>query len=281
MRHGLITLISAAGLLLALGGRVATAAPATLTFGIVPQQSAAKLAETWTPLLNELSRSTGYNIRFATARDIPTFEKRLAAGEYDLAYMNPYHYTVFSIKPGYRAFAKEAGTRLKGVIVVRKDAPYKQIGELANQTLAFPAPAAFAATILPLAHFAGQNIPITAKYVASHESVYLGVAQGYYPAGGGVQRTFDAMPPEVKDQLTILWTTPGFTPHAFAAHPRVKRAAQDKILAALSTLSSTEQGRSLLAGISFKGIEAAKDKEWDDIRTLRIEKLANLLESKD
>ena len=46
--------------------------PVDLAFGIVPQQSAGKLAGLWTPILAYLSRKTGYAIHFKTAKDIPT-----------------------------------------------------------------------------------------------------------------------------------------------------------------------------------------------------------------
>ena len=60
------------------------------------------------------------DIRFTTAPDIPEFERRLLAGRYDLAYMNPYHYTVFSLKPGYIVVAKEKDKLIQGIVVVRK-----------------------------------------------------------------------------------------------------------------------------------------------------------------
>ena len=71
-----------------------------LSFGVVPQQSATRLAELWTPICEFLGRKTGNHYVFKTAKDIPTFEDRLASGDYDIAYMNPYHYTVFSKVPG-------------------------------------------------------------------------------------------------------------------------------------------------------------------------------------
>ena len=55
-----------------------------LTFGIVPQQSATKLASLWTPILSYLSTKSGVELSFATAPDIPTFEKRVLDGEYEL-----------------------------------------------------------------------------------------------------------------------------------------------------------------------------------------------------
>ena len=59
----------------------AGAAQEAYRFGVVPQQSATKLARTWVPFLRLLQEKTGIELRFATAPDIPTFEKRLAQGE--------------------------------------------------------------------------------------------------------------------------------------------------------------------------------------------------------
>ncbi len=56
------------------------ATPTVLSFGIVPQQSAAKLARLWTPIFENLSDTTGYRIEFKTAPDIPEFERRLSRG---------------------------------------------------------------------------------------------------------------------------------------------------------------------------------------------------------
>lgn len=261
----------------ALGGESVRAGDDIVTFGIVPQQSAAKLARVWTPVLKQISKEAGVELRFKTATDIPTFEKRLAAGEYDISYMNPYHYTVFNRSPGYVAFAREKDKRIKGILVTRKDSPYEVPEDLTGLTLAFPSPAAFAASVLPRAHFKTKGIVIAPKYVSSHDSVYRSVAKGLYPAGGGVVRTFKAMTPAVSDQLRILWTTKTYTPHAIAAHPRLPAATVKRIASAMVALSETEQGKHLLAPLKFTGIEAAKDGDWDDVRGLGLQLLDSLI----
>jgi phosphonate transport system substrate-binding protein len=244
-----------------------------LTLGIVPQQAASRLAEEWGPIVTELSRRSGVTLAFRTAPSIPVFEERLAKGEYDLAYMNPYHYVVFHKSTGYRAFAKEQDRRLKGILVVRKDSAYQKPADLAGKTVVFPAPAAFAASILPQAEFGRLKIPIEAKFVASHDSVYRAVSSGLQEAGGGIQRTLEASPPEVRDALRVLTETPAYTPHAFAAHPRVPPATVAKVLAAMVSLGSDEVGQRLLAPIAFTGIVGGQDKEWNDIRALDIDLL--------
>lgn len=270
-------LLASTGFLLGLPAIARAAAPARLNFGIVPQLSARELARAWIPPLAWLAARSGLGLRFATAPDIPTFERRLAAGEYDFAYMNPYHYTVFAQKPGYRAFAKERNRRLRGVVVVRKDSPLKEMSQLAGRDIAFPAPAAFAATVLVRAELARLGISVTPRYVNSHESVYLNVMQGLFPAGGGIQRTLQTMEPAVRDQLRVLWSTRDYTPHAFAAHPRVPAVQVAALRTAMLEMADEARGRAVLQELGFAGFDTAEDADWADVRALGITTLTELL----
>ncbi len=247
------------------------------TFAVVPQQSASKLARLWTPILNKVGQDAGVILKFKTAPNIPAFEERLFNSEYDFVYMNPYHYTAFHKKPGYQAIAKAANKRIKGIVVVRKDSHVTQLSQLEGETLAFPSPAAFAATILPTTYFSKIGLNITPKYVSSHDSVYRAVAQGHFPAGGGVVRTFKNMTPDIREQLKILWETEKYTPHAFSVHPRVDAEVKNKIQKAFIKLSQQEDGKQLLSTIKLKGITSAKDEDWNDIRQLNIQLLDDLI----
>lgn len=246
-----------------------TQAPSTYTFGIVPQQSGSRLSQLWSPILQYLEEETGYRLRFATTRNIPTFEKRLQAGKYDFAYMNPYHYTEHHKSAGYNAFAKAKDKRLKGILVVRKDSPFDGLDDLDDQELAFPSNA-FAANLVPRANFRELGVSVTPKYVSSHDSVYRNVAKGRYAAGGGVMRTFNNTSPELRKELRILWTSDGYTPHAFAAHPRVPVAAVEKLREAMLKMAEDPEGQTLLKSIRLKGVETARDGDWDDVRALEL-----------
>jgi phosphonate transport system substrate-binding protein len=97
------------------------------------------------------------------------------------------------------------------------------------------------------------------------------VAQGSFAAGGGIKRTLEAMDPLISSRLRILTSTPPYVPHAFAAHPRVDKATLDKVSAALFSLHGDANGQRILDPLSFKGIEAGADKDWDEIRRLDIQ----------
>jgi phosphonate transport system substrate-binding protein len=248
------------------------------SFGVVPQQSAKKMAKLWTPILKHLQQQSGIKLQFKTAKNIPEFEKRLAKGEYDFAYMNPYHFTVFNKSPGYQAIAVRKDQPIRGILVVHKDSNLATLNELANKSLAFPSPAAFAASVLPRAKLSNDNIPIKAKYVSSHDSVYLNVAKRIFPAGGGVKRTLNNTKPEVREKLKVLWTTNPFTPHAIAAHPSLNEEIKKTVQLSLIKMNEIESGKALLKSIKIKnGLITAEDSDWDDVRNLGLDVLDRLI----
>lgn len=248
-----------------------------LTFGIVPQQAPTQLAKLWGPVLQELSQLSGYQLVFQTAPDIPTFEKRLMDQQYDIAYMNPYHYVFFHEHAGYQAIARERDKRIKGILVVPVSSELQTLNDLQELDIAFPSPAAFAASVLPRAELKRAGIKFTPKYVSSHDSVYRAVAKQIYPAGGGIVRTYNNMVPEIRGQLRILWTTQSYTPHAFAVNAKLDENTKKQIQSALINMNDSEEKRQLIAVLGFKSLEIAKNEDWDDVRGLEIDLLDTLL----
>ncbi|WP_298939988.1 phosphate/phosphite/phosphonate ABC transporter substrate-binding protein [uncultured Psychromonas sp.] len=242
----------------------------TLVFGVVPQQSATKLATIWIPLLQFVSEKSGVNLKFATAPDIPTFERRLANGDYDIAYMNPYHYVVLNKEVGFKALVHEKDKRIKGVIVANKNSVIDKLEDLSEETIAFPAPASFAATLIPKANLIKKDINFNYQYVNSHDAVYRNIAEGRFVAGGGIIRTFNALPESVRNELKIIWTSDNYTPHAIATYPSVNEATRQKLVAAFLAVENAEHRVELLAPLAMKGFVKANCDDWDDVRDLNI-----------
>jgi phosphonate transport system substrate-binding protein len=244
----------------------------TLTFGIVPQQASNVLANVWVPLTQYLSAQTGLTIKFATAKNIPNFEQRLSENAYDIAYMNPFHYVYFAEFNEYNAIAKQANKQITGILVTRIDSNIKSILDLQDKTVAFPAPAAFAASILPRAELTLNEVDFVPRYVSSHDSVYLNVSKGFFIAGGGVMRTFNNMPEDIRAQLKIFWTTQPYTPHAIAVSQSLPVKDKVAIQTALENLHTTDIGREILNNLGMEAFVIAHDTDWDDVRNLNISK---------
>lgn len=248
---------------------------APLSVGITPLKTASKLAEDWSPLIAEVGKRAGVELVFRTAANVPAFGGRLAQGEYDIAYMNPYHYALYSAKPGYRAFAREQGRPLTGVIIVRKDSAIRTLSDLARRTVIFPTPLAFAASLLTQAELQRQGIPIQARYVQSHDSVLHGVASGSFDAGGTIAKILESADPAIASALRSLAQTEQYQSHPFAAHPRVDPATLARIQAGFLSLQRDAAGRRLLHNVAFKGMELANDSDYGDIRRLDMSKLVD------
>ena len=241
-----------------------------LTFGIVPQQSASRLAKIWGPFLAELGEQAGVSFRFQTTKDIPTFEACLAAGVYDLAYMNPMHYAIFSREADYRAIARQSEKRLRGVIVARVGSEVETLSDLDGAQVAFPSPGAFGASILTRSTLSENGVNFTPNYVKSHDSVYRAVAAGLVPAGGGVTRTFGAVDPAVRENLQIIYETEGFTPHAIAVRADIENGVTGRIQEAFLAMAALHPD--LVDGVGMNGFERGEDADWDDVRALSMDR---------
>jgi len=245
--------------------------PGGYSFAIGPQQSATELAKRWTPIIQYISDKSGVPLQFKTAKDIPTFQQMMGEGSFDIAYINPYHYLGFHKSVNaYTAFAQEKDGKLVGVLVVKKDGPINNVSQLSEKTLAFPAPTALSATWLPLNMLREKNITVTPQYVTSMDSVYRSVAKGLFPAGGGETRTLSTIDPEVRSQLSILWTSESLSPFPFAAHKRVPKDVVAKLQKAMDQMDNDPHGAELLKAINFKGIEPANDADYNAMRKLNI-----------
>jgi len=241
-----------------------------VNFGVGPQQSAIELAKRWTPIFAYLSKKTSYNIQFTTSKDIPTYQRQTKEGLFDMCFINPYHYTIFSKTAGYQAFAQEKDAHLTGIVVVRKDSAYRSMKDLHDKDLAFPARTAVTAAVLPLQHLQKIDARVTPQYVISHDSVYRTVARGLYAAGGGELRTFESMEPAVRDQLRILWTAPPLPPFVFAVHPRVPEGVARHVADAMTHMDQDPDGRELLKAVNLKGIAPSRDADYDVVRRMQL-----------
>ncbi len=242
------------------------------TFGVVPQFDARRTQQVWTPILQRLEAETGLSFKLVGSPDIPEFEKAFNAGEYDFAYMNPYHLIVANDSQGYTPIVRDIGRKLYGVIVVKKDSPITSVEQLDGKIVALPAPNALGAALIPRTEFATKfKIEPEYKYVKSHTSVYLNVLLDQAAAGGGVQKTFSQQKPEVKDNLRILYETTKVAPHPIAVHPRVSAEVSQQVQDAFLKMAASEDDVKLLQKIPMKELGAAKLSDYDELLEMGLE----------
>jgi phosphonate transport system substrate-binding protein len=156
--------------------------------------------------------------------------------------------------------------------VVRKDSPIKTPAELEGAKLAVPALDALGACLLLRAEIAGEFkarlIPVDVK---SHSSVYLQVATGQIPAGGGVEKTLQVQDKRVQDMLRVLYTTHDMPSHPVTAHPRLPEKVRQTLQRALLQLATTEEGKKLLQQIPMPEPVATSVQDYEPLKKLGLE----------
>lgn len=265
-----LVLVLAAGCSAVVPAFAAEPAPVYVV-GVVPQFETRRLADIWQPIVDEVSRRSGVRLVLHLSPSIPAFEKDFSKGVFDFAYMNPYHLIVANEKQGYRPIARDVATDLRGIIVVRQDSKLKSVKELDGKRVAFPAPNALGAALIPRAEFRNKfSIRVQELYSRSHSSVYLNVVLGLADAGGGVEATLQAEPKEVREQLRVLYHTQSVPPHPMTVHPRVPAAVRKQVQAALLELAKEPAGGQLLANVPITKIGVSSMQEYEELRRLRL-----------
>jgi phosphonate transport system substrate-binding protein len=169
----------------------------------------------------------------------------------------------------YKPIARARNLKLKGIVVVRQNSQAERIDDLDQQSLAVPVNA-FAADVIPQAVLNNAGVDYTSLTMASQDMVYRAVIAGQVAAGGGTTRTFNAMLPEVRNQLRVLWTSEGYAPHAITAHSRVAPDVVQRVQEALIDLHLDAQGKKMLKVIAPEGLDYARDEDWNELRELGL-----------
>lgn len=243
---------------------------ADLVLGVVPQQSPLKLSKKWIKVTDYLNKETGLNVVFKTEKSIPKFEKELYSGKYDISYMNPYHFIVANSKQDYKAIIR-AKKNIVGILLAKDSQVEFSKENLKGKTFLFPAPNAFAATLLTKFELKQKfdiDIDKEAKvlYVNSHDSVYKGISRDIGYLGGGIIRTFNNfLDKNDKDKVKIVYKTEAYPSHPIAVHPRVSTEVSEKIQKAF--LNMPDDIKKIL---SIKNFRTTDTKEFDAIKEIGV-----------
>lgn len=244
------------------------------TLAVVPQASPASTHRQWAPFAERLSHITGQQFQIRVYRTFDEFETDLVNGRVDFAYMNPYHLLIARQQQGYLPLLRDDSRRLVGVLVVRRDSLAKSPKDLEGQDIGFPDPDAFAASLYMRTLLQEkEKIKFRARYLTTHSNVYRHVILGSVAAGGGVNQTLARERPETRNELRVLYETPGTAPHPLCAHPRVPVVLQQEITKAVLSMTENEEGRTVLKHIDMtQPVRASYARDFQPLERLQLEK---------
>jgi phosphonate transport system substrate-binding protein len=242
--------------------------------GIHPLHNPQRLMELYGPIVEYINiHIPEAHFRLEASRDYADFERKLYAGHFDFAMPNPYQ-TVRSTAHGYRIFGKMGDDQdFCGIILVRKDSGIHQVTDLKGKAVAYPAPTALAATMMPQyflqTHGLDVNKDIENRYVGSQESAILDVYHGHVAAGATWPvpwKTFSTEHPEMANQLEVKWQTESLQNNGWVVRKDVPAPIAEKFKTLLLGLNENEQGRRMLERLPISRFEAASEETYQPVR---------------
>ena len=246
--------------------------PVTYNFTIVPQFKPLQLQQDWGPVIERISRETGIKLKLVIPTSIPNFEAEVTKGIPDFAYMSPYQAVMGMTGKGYIPMLRDKKP-LTGILVVRKDSPYKTVQDLDGKVIGFPSPNAFGASLYMRALLSEKNIKFTPRYLNNHTLVFRHVALGHVAAGGSVNSALNDETAEMREQLKVLYQTPDVASHPIVVNPRVPANVRKSVMAALLGMQQDSEGRTLLKDIRMPNlVDANYSSDYQPIEKLNIQK---------
>lgn len=246
---------------------------------VIPQLTASHLHANWAPFLEKLGQQSRLCFELVIPKDISAFEAAITSGKADFAYMNPYHPVMVRKTQPYIPLVADGKNKLSGILLVRKDSPIQSVADLKGATIAFPTPNAFGASLLMRSALAKQGVKINPVYVRTTENVYRSVALGDMLAGAGGTNTLAREPKELQDQLRVLYATPAFTPHPFAAHAKVPKIIREQVINAFLAMGADVANKTMLNNIQIEQpVAVTYEHDYAPLAQLGLEKLVETIE---
>jgi phosphonate transport system substrate-binding protein len=230
--------------------------------------------QAWTEASQHLARLSGLPLAIELPKTQLVFERKLAKGLYDFAYVTPMQLINFGRFPGYTVLAKRKAQPLRSVIVVKKFSDYKTFALLRDKSVAMGNPLDYGGSIIPRDALKRANFAIRPVFFASQDKALDALFADQAEAAAIGSDTYDATPSEIKGQLRVVWDSPGYTPYAFVVHPRIDSYSNLRLQRALVAMIKHVEARQLLDYIHVRnGFEAATDADWHDARNIDLEEM--------
>ena len=163
-----------------------------IKLGVLPRLGPVELFGMFSPLAEYLSRETGEKVSIVIPRDFDAFKEAVNKGTIDIAFSNPLVYVQMkkelAVVP-LAVAAEKAGTKFRGIILVRSDSGIKKIRDLKGKKLVFvdhDSAGGYLFQML-LLHEAGLNLQkdITIlPFAKKHDNVVQAVFNKAADAGG-------------------------------------------------------------------------------------------------
>jgi ABC-type phosphate/phosphonate transport system substrate-binding protein len=231
-------------------------------------------ARAWTSAVAYLNDKTNLDIELLLPESQLQFERNLALGVYEVAYMTPIQFIAAERSQQYQALVKRKAEPLRGLVLVQQTDAATTLRDIENDPLGLPGLLRYSASVLPRVSLEKLGFKLTYDLYNDQDLLVEALLKGDIRSGSISQYTYFSLSPKQQTELKILWETPGFSPYAMAAHPRLPFYSINKLQRAFVNLSKNAEFQELLEDLHARnGFEIARNSDWYDAEKIDIDKL--------
>lgn len=221
----------------------------------VTYQDGGPASERYKPLLQLLSKELKQNIKLQSVDKYSVFEKGLAEGKFDLAFIHPAHVGLLAVKKnGYEGLVTAKGfTDYRARVLVASTSPFKSMQDLRGKKIGVPSVESIT-TVMFTANLRELNFPQPEKLFTAtryQDAVPFMIENGFVEAGvtgsAGVAKAW------VAKGGRILAETKPMPIKQFLASKKLSESDREKLKSLLLNLSENEAGRNALSKIGMTG----------------------------
>jgi len=247
-------------------------------FGVHPLHNPQRLFDVFNPMMDYLSKNiSGAKFKLEASRNYAAYDDKLYAQKFDFSLPNPFQ-TINAIDKGYNVFAKMGDDKnFRGIILVRKDSDIKQVSDLLNKAVSYPAPTALAATMMPQYYLQNNGVDVIDdldnRYVGSQESSVMNVFLKQTSAASTWPPPWNALRkerPELDEQLKVMWQTEPLLNNGLVVLPRIPNAITEQVSKLLTELHTHDEGQAILEPMELSQYEIANNQTYQPIRDFII-----------
>lgn len=221
-----------------------------------PLMTPQKLAETYGALVDQLNQRLARDrivLKLEASSSYAAFNEKLRGRKVHFALPNPYQ-TVLAQNYGYRIFGKaDRDVDFRGIILLRRDVSLASPQGLRGSTVAFPAPTALAATMMPELFLKENGLDprrdITQLFTGTHDSALISACLGSATAVCTWPRAWEMFQKEHPQEarlLTVRWRTPSLPDNGLVALDSVPEHVRSKVAQAFFQLHQSPESRRIM-----------------------------------
>jgi len=240
-----------------------------------PLHNPVKLFEVYEPWVDDLGQQVGGGQpwKLEASADYASFEDKLRLAPFSLALPNPLQ-TLAAVDSGHAVLATAGDDDdFRGLILVQRDSPLATLADLRGRMVAYPAPTALAATLLPQWMLWQSGVhPLRdarAHYVVSQESALINVAQGLADAAATWPipwRAFQRDQPAQAARLRVLAASEPLVNNSIVAHRLMPKDLVQRVRSHLVHLHRRPEGAALLARMGIARFYPASAATYEPVR---------------